>query len=182
MKQKLNLESRKKKSTRRHMLPLIAASIVVISGLATIVFEISDSYKNHSNCDMENCEKSIPISIQVEDQSTIQSKNSADLEDKATRNLRIPDVELENNRLLLQRDIQREIQLSAKTKPFNYDMEDFCILGLSKNKKKIVINECSNHVFKRTIELAIEKGNVSKVVSNYDFKNESPTFEVRIKF
>ena len=163
------------------MLPLITSLIVVISGLATIALEFPDSYKNHSSCKIENCEKSIPISIQAEDQTT-QSKNTADLEGKTTRNLRIADVELENSRLLLQRDIQREIQISATTKPFNYNIEDFCTLGLSKNKMKIVINECSNHVFKRAIELAIEKGNVNRVVSNYDFKNESPTFEVRIKF
>ncbi|ELP5898409.1 hypothetical protein QTV49_000283 [Vibrio vulnificus] len=182
MKQKLNLEIRKKKTTRRHMLPLIIASAVVISGIVTIGLELSDVYEKYSDCNIERCKKSVTIPIQIEDQSTKQSKYAENFENKDQHNLRIQDVELENKRLLLQRDIQREIHLSTKTKPFNYDINDFCILGLSENKKELVILECSNYVFRRAIELAIENGNVSKVISNYDFKNESPTFEVKIKF
>lgn len=171
-----------KKKTRRHWLPLAIASSVVISGIATIAYEVSNGLPYLGNCENGSCEKTVPISIELEYPVSDDLQNSENREVNKSRTNRLQDVESENNRLLLQRDIQREINLRSIMKPFNYRPDDYCKLGLSKNKKNIVINECSNHVFKRAIYLAIENGHLNELVSKYDFKNESPTFEVRIKF
>jgi hypothetical protein len=91
-------------------------------------------------------------------------------------------VDDENNRLLLQREIQRRISRATK-KPFNHHEGDMCVLAVKTSKPKgkhLRILDCSNHVFKRAIELGLEKINVSSILTKYKFNAESPQLEVRI--
>ncbi|KDM90920.1 hypothetical protein [Photobacterium galatheae] len=183
MKQKLILSKKKRRTARRPLLLLTIVAFVVIGGGMTVVQEVLMSTDSRVNCQSSVCERQVVFNLGTTETTNPESQEELLKESDETRSIeRLQNVELENDRLLLQRDLQRFISDNVTSKPFNYKQSDFCILGLSTNAKKIVTETCSNYVFKRTIDLALEDKNIQILATKYDFKQESPTFEVRLKF
>lgn len=182
MNQKLILPKTKKKHTRRHLLPLAIAGLVIVGGFGTLAYEVFKDSPN-SSCQNGECERQVNLDIAIKSDAQNQSqetmKHPNDGINKASR---MDDIEIENNRLLLQRDIQRAINATSPKKPFNYNEQDYCVLTLTKDRKSLRIAECTNSVYKRTLDLALEKISIKPLVAKYDFQNLNPTLEARLKF
>lgn len=87
--------------------------------------------------------------VNVSTQNNTHSKFAVD-----TDSLELADINDENERLVLQRDLQKKINIFAK-KPFNLRHGDRCIITI--DKKKITDKKCTNALIKRSIKLAIDK-------------------------
>ena len=167
----------------KKVLLLIACGTIVIAGGASYVFNSAEP----AGCSEAGCGKQqVSLDLNLD---TPAAKNTSTKKEQAASNepirlaaQHLVDVDDENNRLLLQRDIQRGISASTK-KPFNHHEDDMCVLTVKTTKSKgkhLRILDCSNHVFKRAIELGLEKINASSILKKYKFNAESPQLEVRI--
>lgn len=176
------LPKTKNKHKRRHLLPLAIAGLVIVGGVGTLVYEAFKDSAN-SSCLNGECERQVSLDIAIksdaQNESQEATKHTNDGINKASR---MNDIELENNRLLLQRDIQRAINTTSPKKPFNYNEQDYCVLTLTKDRKSLRIAECTNSVYKRSLELALEKISIKPLVAKYDFQKLNPTLEARLKF
>lgn len=178
--------SKNKNKTRKKLVPLIISGVVVLGGVGTLVLNLNGSLP--SLCHAGGCEKKEIVLDLTQDQS---DKNQKLELEKKKGQLNAPhsifpmsDVELENNRLLLQRDIQRFISRSHdQIKPFNHSAEDWCILelkSLEHKTSKLLIKKCSNHVFRRAVKLALDSFDHNSLISKYNFKSYSPQIKVRL--
>ncbi|MCY9861039.1 hypothetical protein OTK49_00590 [Vibrio coralliirubri] len=182
MNNKLILPQVKKKQSRRHMLPLAIAGLVIAGGLGTIAYEVFKELPN-SSCKDGNCERVVSLDLTVNQiHEEHPQDNNPERSEVINNASRMGDIELENNRLLLQRDIQRSINSTTPKKPFNYKESDFCTLTLTKDRKSLRISECTNQVFKRTLDLALSEVSMRHILEKYDFKEFNPTLEARLKF
>lgn len=165
-----------KKSKKRNYGTQLFAAFIVLSGIVTVIYE--SNKPTNQKCNEPNCTtivniqrkqpENIPFNLVKKDTSNIQKVN-------------LDNVEHENNRLLLQRDIQRLVFANNPPHPFNYKKTDLCFLKLNKTKTDILIDSCTNHVFKRTIENVLKNLNTKQIVKKYKFKESKPQFEVRLE-
>ena len=170
MEEKLILTAKNKKRKRQKK-PILIAALIVICGLSTLIFEL----QQQEPCGNE-CLVSVNLMAPINNSKTaIDGKTAA----KIIIDKTLSDIELENSRLLLQRELQRILSESDIKKPFNFKKDDYCTLSINKNKK-ISIVSCSNHVFKRTIELSLKSNDVRQAVSKYHFGNVVPFFNIRL--
>ncbi len=191
----LILKRKSKRRIKKHnYVPIFIIIAVVLSGIVTggkelkkridsnITIPISGSCKNsdlkHANIDLK-CRTKIAVN-RSEGLSKLPpiNKLSADVDQlEQTR-----DIELENTRLIIQRDIQEIISKNKHMKPFNHRVGDKCVLQVSTKPLLASIRSCTNHVFKRHVELALNTSMVNKVLGENNLNDKTQLIEVRLDF
>lgn len=174
-------KSKKSKTKKKHFAPLLICGAIVLGGTMSLICNFDES----GGCEESGCtQKPIELNF-VASAEKLANKESAKKNSTVTRTerlsaLQLPDINKENSRLLMQRDIQREIINNLSHLPFNYDENDLCILEVKKDSDDLKVLECTNKVTKRFVQLSLSKFNFKQIVKRYNREEFTPQLEVRL--